>query len=117
MKRNWELIKRILEGIEGLELGDVLRAGDVEGFCPEEVSCHMLLLKEAGLIEAVCRGEGPGKKPECVAWRLTWQGYELLDVLRSKSLWKRLKEYLGKAGVEVSFCAVKVLSEKFLSEL
>jgi hypothetical protein len=89
MKRDMDLIRRILLQVEkqhndpntGFE---VRIPGRSEG----EVSYHLLLLNQAGLVKALHLREGNGEE----RWRvfhLTWQGHDLLDTLRVNSRIKR----------------------------
>lgn len=82
----------------------------VEGRSAEELSYHVKLLAEAGLIEAASAEEefveekpsgGIRKKiqPVYSPVSLTWQGHEFLDASRDDTVWKKAKERLaGTAG-------------------
>ncbi|GAB6161898.1 DUF2513 domain-containing protein [Desulfothermus naphthae] len=117
MKRNWALIKQILEALEEKSIDDVLRPKEIEGYSEEEVSYHLLLLHEAGLIVAKCQGQRPGQKIFCLGLRITWEGYELLEAMRSKRLWNRLKERLSQAGIQVSLTAIKAVISEITKEI
>ncbi|MDL1966658.1 MAG: DUF2513 domain-containing protein [Candidatus Desulfofervidus auxilii] len=117
MKRNWALIKQILEALEEKSIDDVLRPKEIEGYSEEEVSYHLLLLYEAGLIVAKCQGQRPGQKIFCRGLRITWEGYELLEAMRSKRLWNRLKERLSQAGIQVSLTAIKAVISEITKEI
>ena len=89
MKRDMDLARSILLAIEasdqepGHEID--LSIGD---HTDVEVSYHVMLLHEAGLIEALDLGMvGLAWRPK----RLTWQGHEFLEAARSDSLWERAK--------------------------
>jgi hypothetical protein len=77
MKRDLGLIREILLKTEADE------ALVVSGRSAREVTRHVVLLQEAGLMEADIRLIANGFK---TIWdsRLTWAGYEYLDGLRSK---------------------------------
>jgi DNA-binding transcriptional ArsR family regulator len=82
MKRDMDLIRRILMDIEespeatGYQWLDL----SIEGHSPEEVSYHVKLLDEAGLIEAEDLTDTAGfdVRPK----RLTWSGHEFIDAVR-----------------------------------
>ena len=42
---------------------------------------------------------------------LTWQGHDLLDTLRSKALWERIKTTAKEKGIELTFDTVKALGK------
>jgi hypothetical protein len=98
MKRDMDLARQILFAIEE-NPDDPTGWVDVEipGRSDLEVSYHVTLLAEAGLIEAanVDTDDGLEWKPS----RLTWQGHEFLDGVRSDTLWSSAKaETFEKTG-------------------
>ena len=109
MRRDWGVIKLILEALEEKPSTDgLLHPKEIKGYAEEVVSYHMLNMHEAGLIEARCR-EHSNTGVFCLAARLTWEGHELLDIMRSKGLWGRLKGMLLDGGMEVSLVAIKTV--------
>lgn len=98
MKRDMDLARDILFAIETAE-GDPLEW--VEITLPDrsevEITYHIMILKEAGLIEAVDVSTLSGS--EWKAQRLTWKGHDFLDAARSNTLWERAKtETLKQTG-------------------
>ncbi|MBF0177921.1 MAG: DUF2513 domain-containing protein [Magnetococcales bacterium] len=72
------------------------------------------MLKDAGLIEAVCR-DGFGRM-ECVASNLTWAGQEFLEEIRSEHSWNRILETIKKNGLEITFGAIKAAAGAILAK-
>ena len=106
MKRDWDLIRRILLKIEEQPtLESVVRPDMIEGFDAETVSFHMQLMKEAGLINATCNTNT--FKPNCIAKSLTWQGYEFHDNIRADTLWNRVLVIAKEKGFDLSFDTIK----------
>ena len=108
MKRDMDLARDILFAIEKDE-GDPLGWIDLElpGRSEKEVAYHVMLLEEAGLVEALDLSSKDGfeYKPK----RLTWEGHEFLDAARNDTLWERAKaEALRQTG-GVSFDVLKEL--------
>ncbi len=90
MKRDMDLARSILFAIEANEndpLGWIEL--DIPGRSPEEVGYHVMILAEAGLIEAQDLSTMSGF--DCKPKRLTWHGHEFLDAARSDTLWERAK--------------------------
>ncbi len=91
MKRDMDLVRSILLKIEASE--DDRRAGiklgSVEGHSAVEVSYHVKLLAQAGLIEAKHLSTFDTSK--WVPRQLTWAGHEFLDAARDANLWERAK--------------------------
>ncbi|MCB9978295.1 MAG: DUF2513 domain-containing protein [Rhodospirillales bacterium] len=110
MKRDMDLARKILFLIEASEVGP--RAGidvDVPGYDKKAVFYHIMLLSEAGLIEAEYFSVlGMGEAGyEWRANRLTWEGHEFLDAARSDTLWQKAKEKTGKLAGGVTFDILK----------
>lgn len=111
MKRDWDLIRKIL--IE-LEKSDDMRKvlQDVEGYEREKVGHHIFLLKEAGLVDANCtRLHGMMISH---ATSLTWGGHEFLGKIRSETLWKKVGKLLQEKGLDLSFETIKVAATKLV---
>lgn len=109
MKRDMDLARRILFAIEATpyERG---HPGEMrlEGVDRETLSYHIMLLHEAGLIEAVdMTSMGPGGN-----WweprRLTWEGHEFLDRARSDTVWSKAKDFAIARGGGLAFATLKV---------
>lgn len=117
MKRNWDVIRQILERLEACEsTTGLLNAGDVKGYDTELVSYHMWLLIEAGLITGKCAESG-GSPMVCFGELLTWEGHELLSRIRSPHLWNRITAVAREKGLELSFEVVKTIAKVALEGL
>jgi len=96
------LIRKLLLQLESLSSrpGEVfVLSGDdseiaVDGYSPDQITYHLELLKEAGLIEC------PGSQPMLGVTfeRLTWHGHDFLDSVRNPETWTRTKEGAHKIG-------------------
>ena len=101
MKRDMDLARRILQAVESSD-GDPREYVELD-FVDEQpknfVSYHVVLLAEAGLIEAqdlVTYGyDGYKWMPK----RLTSAGHDFLDAARHEENWNEGKRLLEKAGV------------------
>ena len=90
MKRDMDLARDILLALEARGNG---RLGLIEVDIPErsraEVAYHIMVLSQAGLIEATDLSS-PGR----FDWRarhLTWQGHEFIEAARNDTLWEHAK--------------------------
>ncbi len=97
MKLDKELIREILLAIEASDHVPIvwmkLQISDHE---PQTVSHHVMLLAEAGLIEA--QNTSTLSKFEWQPKRLTYRGYEFLDSIRDPEIWRKTKAGAAKAG-------------------
>ncbi len=104
MKRDMDLARQILFAIEESNQDPI---GWISIKIPDrdarDVSYHVQILSEAGLIEArdLSSKSGYEWKPT----RLTWYGHEFLDAARSDTLWERAKALTLKetGGLSLDF--------------
>lgn len=119
MKRDWDTIRSVLEEVEGL--GEQCFQGAQFGYGqetpPDEVQRvrHMMLLRDAGFIKGI-RVDALGG-PGLMCPELTWEGHELLDTIRSKTVWTRVKTLAQDKGLELTFDAVKALGKVALDQI
>ena len=73
---------------------------------------HVMMLWQGGYIDGANAGDLGG--PHLMAPELTWQGHDLLDTLRSKPVWDRIKVTAKDKGIELTFDAVKALGKTAL---
>ena len=111
MKRDMDLIRQILLEIEKEPVLGRMISLDIESYSPEEASYHVMILNEAGLIEATAL-DGHRWIPK----RLTWQGHEFLDAARSEKVWKRAIETIKDKIGSVPFVVVQQLLIKLGTE-
>jgi hypothetical protein len=99
---HWDTIRFVLEEIEGL--GEQQFHGARYSYgqdtpLDETVRVrHLLLLRDAGYIKGV-RFDSLGGGPGIASPELTWEGHELLDTIRSRTVKSMAKD----KGLELSF--------------
>ena len=72
----------------------------------------MALLIDAGLIDGqVANTLGPGVK-DFFAQRLTWEGHEFLDSIRSDTVWNKTKKLFADEGLSMTVDLVKGAAKK-----
>ena len=116
MKRNWDVIRELLSKVEECSLPtDMVQ---LSSFSPEravEVSYHMELLFEAGLVDGqMSKTIGPGPY-DFFAMRLTWNGHEFLDGIQSETVWQKTKKAFATNGITMTFELVKSVATEAAS--
>jgi len=114
MRRDWELVRQVLLKLE--QLGDtasVLESTDVLPYDADNVSYHMKIMDEAGLIEAHCLEHTGGT--HCHASRLTWSGHEFLDQVREQTVWNRTKASVREKGLALSFEVIRMTASAIIA--
>jgi len=117
MKRNWDTIRKILIRLEEKEPGEhSLRLSSWPKDVQPEISYHVELLEEAGLIHghmSKTMGLGPY---DFSATRLTWEGHELLDAIKNDTIWKKTKKLFSSKGISMTFDLVKSVAIKLATD-
>jgi hypothetical protein len=116
MKRDWDVIREILIRLEeATSEDDCLR---LSSFPPErahEISYHAELLMEADLINGqMSKTLGPGPY-DFFAEKLTWNGHEFLDAIRSDTIWQKTKNSFLSKGLSITFDLVKSVAVEVAS--
>jgi hypothetical protein len=83
---------------------------ELEGYSPDQVSYHVRILADQGLIEAVDLSTKDKDWPDWRPKRLTAQGHSFLDEIRSDTVWNKVKARLGSEMATSSFAIVKALA-------
>jgi hypothetical protein len=105
MKRNMELVRQILLQVEKNTDPAVLIDPKVEGHTETEISYHIMLAADAGLVEAQDR-----TAIGVFRWSasfLTWSGHEFVDAARDDAVWEEAKGIADASGQGVSFDVLK----------
>lgn len=110
MKRDLDLVRKIIVALENKANDYDLDQPEIKGSSRELISYHIGLLAQAGYLEAI---DFPGNdRHNWFAKTLTWEGHEFADLLRSESLWNQAKEKIGQAAGTITLEALKfVLTE------
>lgn len=126
MKRDWDLLRQLLINVEdertlfdGLDDGDELLPPDEQRRKADILLGHLELLTNNGYIEGaeVVRALSGFAGYSAGNPRLSMAGHDLLDTMRSATLWENIKTTAKKKGVELSFDAIKVLGATALKHL
>jgi hypothetical protein len=99
VKRDMDLCRRILLDVEANPEADGHGCIElqIEGQNPREVSYHVQLLEDAGLLETM--DLSADDEIDIRASRLTYEGHEFIGAARKDSLWQKAKSLaLEKTG-------------------
>jgi hypothetical protein len=94
VKLDTDLVRQILLTVEEFPFDGNFHDVEIEGRTENEISYHVMLLHEAGLLEALDLSTLSG-----VCWkpqRLTYNGHQFLDAARSDTVWQKAKSWAQK---------------------
>lgn len=117
MKRDWDIIRTILIQLDekGPEKHS-LRLSDFPGDKRAEFSYNVEILLEAVLVNGQMLKTLGSETSNFLAIRLTWSGHELLDAIRSESVWIKTKEKLFNKGISMTFDLVMAVATSITKE-
>jgi hypothetical protein len=112
MRRDMELIRKILFVIEDKYVDTWLGNNEIpiEGFDMKTIGYHCALLHDAGLIADYKGQYGDNELQFFGVGRLTWDGHELLDKIKSDTIWNKTKDTIKKKGIPFVLDAVKEIA-------
>jgi hypothetical protein len=115
MKRDMELIRKILLAIEEQYVNQTIFNLKIEGYDFNTVAYHCKLMNDAGLIthyEGIACFEG---LTDFIIGSLSWSGHEFLDKIRDETVWNKTKEVMKNKGIPFVLDAVKQIASTIVS--
>ena len=114
MKRDWDTVREILLAVEALDAGNTLTLKAFDANRAHEISYHVKLMNEAGLIEASISQELSSRAKNFHIRALTWTGHELIDSIREKNIWNQIKTKISEKGGVMTFEIIKSVASNLV---
>jgi hypothetical protein len=108
MKRDMDLVRKILLAIEASERPLDSTLIRISGYAGDSITEHMRLLNEAGLIEGIA-SYSVEHRLKWIELRLTWGGHDFLDAARNETLWNDTMVMVRTQSGSVAFDVLKRL--------
>ena len=109
MKRDMDLVRKLLFTIESESWPKMGEITSVEGYGDNEANYHLFIMHDAGLIEGMDMSSSRGLN-FCVR-RMTWDGHEFLEAACDEDRWQAVKAEMEQAGGFVFSVAKALLVE------
>jgi hypothetical protein len=112
MKRDWDLIREVLLEVEALNPAqfETKQYGPLAKSDNAAKDIQAVMLWKAGFI-AGASANYLSEGEEVTAQELTWSGHELLDTIRSKPVWEKIKSTAQEKGIELTYDTVIALGK------
>jgi hypothetical protein len=118
MKRDLELIRKLLLFFEEKYSPELVELPPIEGYDETTLKTHLVLMFEAGLLRCEpVRSSTSDRVIYVLPFELTWDGHEFLDKVRSESVWDRIRSTIASQGGSVAFALVNQLATRYAMEL
>lgn len=109
MKRDLELIKKILLKVEEHDSTSVMQNLNIEDYDQEFVNYQIYLLHQAGLVNAKFVRVGANEIADAEIHEMTWNGHEFLDAARNENIWNKFKTKVLEKGGSIPFSVAREL--------
>lgn len=109
MKRDMDLVRKILLEATAREGAYVGKNPTIEGYSDDQVAHHVYLMKQGGLVEAADWRLLDGSPPIALLTNVTWDGHDFLDAARSETVWNQSMAKARAASVDLSIATLKEL--------
>lgn len=105
MKRDLDLIRKIIFAVEDCPLGSTPGNLEIEGYTAEQIGYHSYLIVDAGFARGADATFYEHTLPNWKILHLTSAGHDFADAARSDSIWAKAKklviEKTGGATIDV----------------
>lgn len=102
MKRDMELIRKLVLALEDAPTGYAPDKLNIEGYTSEQIGYHAYLMIDAGLATGNDASEFGSTSPEAMLTNLTWDGHEFAEAVRDESRWKNAMGIVREKGGSVT---------------
>lgn len=109
MRRDMELIRKIVLALEDAPTGYAPDDLSVEGYTSAQFGYHSYLMIDAGLSEGERVDHMDSDGPEAILRNLTWAGHEFADAARDESRWKKAMGIVHEQGGTVTLSVLTQL--------
>lgn len=118
MKRDMELVRKIMFKIESDYEGVLLRAPQIEGYDKIVVAEHCRLLFEYGFVDEY-KPIGADGAPVLtfLVGNLTWEGYDFLEKIHQDTVWNKTKDVITQKGLPMILDVVKDVSATVIASM
>ena len=117
MKRDLDLMRKILLALEAHAHGFAPAPFTVPGYDDETIGHHVWLLQQAGLLTAAVVVALGDASPRAIPESLTWAGHEFLDTVRNDTVWRKLKALMKDQGLTLPLSVLQTLAQRLLEKM
>lgn len=115
MKRDMDLVRKILLQIEEEYVSTALFDIDIAGYEKETIAYHCKIMHEAGMVSGYSPFYADGKLYSFRVSGLTWEGNDYLDKVRDDSMWKKTKDIIKKQGLPLIIDTIKSITSAIIT--
>ena len=107
MKRDMNLVREILLWATDQDASGVNANPTIVGYSADQVSHHVHLMSQAGLVEAAVTTALSDPGPTALLLSVTWAGHDFVDAARDNTIWNKAKRKVLSSGSSFTFDLLK----------
>lgn len=117
MKRDFDLIRKLLMFFEAKPGPEHVMVPPIDGFDDLTIKYHLVLLYDAGFLRCEPVTSSTSDRVIYVLpFDLTWQGHEFLEKIRNETTWNKIKETILSKGGTFAFNIINELATRLALE-
>jgi hypothetical protein len=118
MKRDMDLVRKILFAIEEQSDGTAIYDLEIEGYTDKEIAYHCKILFDAGyLLDYDAQYADGDYLIGFGVGNLSWNGNEFLDIIRNDTVWNKTKDTIVKNGLSMVVDVIKSIATDIVSSM
>ena len=118
MKRDMDLVRKILFALEAKEYTGATFGLHIDGYTGENIAYHCKMMKENGLIdEYIEQRAGMGELCYFTVGDLSWAGQDFLEKIRQDTVWNKTKSVIQNKGLPMIIDVVKDVSSAIIKSM
>lgn len=111
MKRDLDLIRKLLIFFEDKDSAGHVDPPKVEPYDEPKVKYHLYLMFDAGFLRCESiRSSTSDRVIDVIPFDLTWDGHEFLAKVRSEAAWIKVKATVAERGASMAFAVVNEIA-------
>ena len=117
MKRDMELVRKVLFAIEEQCEDEPLYNLEIEGYSMNAVAYHCKILHDAGFVSDYDAGYSDNQLEMFGVGALTWNGCEFLEKIRQDTVWNKTKDIIKTRGLSMGLDVIKDVASNVITSM
>ena len=114
MKRDMELVRKVLLYIEEQYTDVVLYNIEIKGYDFKTIAYHCKICYEAGLICDYDSSYGDDEIQDFGVGSLTWEGHEFIEKIKDDAIWNKTNKIIKEKGIKLTIKAIEQIATKLI---
>jgi len=118
MKRDFELIRKLLFFFEEKKGPEAIEIPSIEDYDDLTIKYHLVLLYDAGLLRCEpVKSKTSDRVVYVIAFDLTWDGHEFLEKIRNDNTWRKILSTIKDKGGVLAFGVINRLATNMAMDI